>query len=214
MADGATLALPRTEAQAGASLKRYARRRSTTAILMTLPLIAVIGGLVAWPAGYAIYLSPLNRRMTLFIGLTNFEILLDSDSFRMVIFQSMFFAITAVILKAASGFWLAHMLHHIPTKGQRKWRGMLLVPWVIPPAFSRRRSLMSKRSARHLPVCAVNVSGASNRHGPRDSFRRPATISAALVVSGTIRCIPCFGTQSLPVSGHFFLRIMIAFGDP
>ena len=23
-----------------------------------------------------------------------------------------------------------------PAKGQRKWRGMLLVPWVIPPAMS------------------------------------------------------------------------------
>jgi multiple sugar transport system permease protein len=40
------------------------------------------------------------------------------------------------VLKALIGFWLAHMLHHIPTKGQRKWRGMLLVPWVIPPALS------------------------------------------------------------------------------
>jgi multiple sugar transport system permease protein len=27
-------------------------------------------------------------------------------------------------------------VHNIPTKGQRKWRGMLLVPWVIPPAMS------------------------------------------------------------------------------
>jgi multiple sugar transport system permease protein len=74
--------------------------------------------------------------MTQFIGLGNFEILLDSETFRMVIFQSIFFAVTAVILKALIGFWLAHMLHHLPTKGQRKWRGMLLVPWVIPPALS------------------------------------------------------------------------------
>ena len=42
----------------------------------------------------------------------------------------------AVLAKALIGFWLAHMLHHIPTKGQRKWRGMLLVPWVIPAAMS------------------------------------------------------------------------------
>lgn len=136
MADGASLAMPRADAPGGASLKRFARRRSTIAFLMTLPLIAVIGGLVVWPAGYAIWLSTLNRRMTQFIGLGNFEILLDSETFRMVIFQSMFFAITAVILKALIGFWLAHMLHHLPTKGQRKWRGMLLVPWVIPPALS------------------------------------------------------------------------------
>jgi multiple sugar transport system permease protein len=136
MADGATIPLQGVEGGSGASLKRFARRRSTIAFLMALPLIAVIGGLVAWPAGYAIYLSTLNRRMTSFIGLGNFEILLDSETFRMVIFQSVFFAVTAVILKALIGFWLAHMLHHLPAKGQRKWRGMLLVPWVIPPALS------------------------------------------------------------------------------
>ena len=118
------------------SLQRFARRRSTIAFLMTLPLIAVIGGLVAYPAAYAIYLSMLNRRMTAFIGLEQFAILLDTDTFYMVILQSCIFAVTAVLLKALIGFWLAHMLHDIPAKGQRKWRGMLLVPWVIPPALS------------------------------------------------------------------------------
>jgi multiple sugar transport system permease protein len=34
------------------------------------------------------------------------------------------------------GFIVAHFVHNIPSKGQRKWRGMLLVPWVIPPAMS------------------------------------------------------------------------------
>jgi multiple sugar transport system permease protein len=84
---------------------------------MTLPLLAVIGGLVAWPAAYAMYLSTLNRRMTAFIGLENFAILLENDTFRMVIWQSCIFAITAVIAKALIGFWLAHMLHHIPPRG-------------------------------------------------------------------------------------------------
>jgi multiple sugar transport system permease protein len=127
---------PAAPATGGMTLQRFARRRSTIAFLMALPLIAVIAGLVAWPAGYAIYLSTLNRRMTSFIGLGNFEILLDSETFRMVIWQSCLFAITAVALKALLGFWLAHMLHHIPTKGQRVWRGMLLLPWVVPPALS------------------------------------------------------------------------------
>lgn len=118
------------------SLQRLARRRSTIAFVMTLPLILIVAGLVAYPAAYAIYLSTLNRRMTANIGLGNFEILLDTETFWMVIWQSCFFAITAVLLKALIGFWLAHMLHHIPAKGQRKWRGMLLIPWVIPPALS------------------------------------------------------------------------------
>jgi len=136
MADGSTLVMQGAPPRPAGSLQRFAQRRSTIALFMTLPLIAVIGGLVAWPAGYAMYLSTLNRRMTAFIGLENFAILLESETFRMVIFQSVFFAVTAVILKALIGFWLAHMLHHIPSKGQRKWRGMLLIPWVIPPALS------------------------------------------------------------------------------
>jgi len=118
------------------SLQRFARRRSTIAFVMTTPLLAVIIGLVAYPAAYGIYLSMLNRRMTEFAGTLNFELLFESDTFWMVAFQSCFFAITAVLLKALIGFWLAHMLHHVPDKGQRKWRGMLLVPWVIPPALS------------------------------------------------------------------------------
>jgi multiple sugar transport system permease protein len=54
----------------------------------------------------------------------------------MVVWQSCIFAITAVIFKALIGFIVAHIVHNIPLKGQRKWRGMLLVPWVIPPAMS------------------------------------------------------------------------------
>jgi len=146
MAADGTLAVT-TAAGAGSgratSLQRFARRRSTIAFLMTLPLLVVVVGLVGYPAAYGIYLSTLNRRMTAFMegdwlptGLGNFEILFGSDTFWMVVWQSCIFAISAVLLKALIGFWLAHMLHHIPTKGQRKWRGMLLVPWVIPPALS------------------------------------------------------------------------------
>jgi multiple sugar transport system permease protein len=137
-ADGTiTAGAPRLAGHGRATtLQRFARRRSTIAFLMTLPLIIVVAGLVAYPAGYGMYLSTLNRRMTENIGFGNFEILFDSDTFWNVAWQSCIFAITAVVLKALIGFWLAHMLHDIPAKGQRKWRGMLLIPWVIPPALS------------------------------------------------------------------------------
>jgi len=53
-----------------------------------------------------------------------------------VVYQSILFALTAVVFKVLIGFIAAHMVNNIPAKGQRKWRGMLLVPWVIPPALS------------------------------------------------------------------------------
>ncbi|MFN7001642.1 MAG: sugar ABC transporter permease, partial [Elioraea tepidiphila] len=75
------------------SLQRFARRRSTIAFVMTLPLLAVIVGLVAYPALFGIYLSMLNRRMTEFVGFLNYEILIESETFWNVFFQSCFFAI-------------------------------------------------------------------------------------------------------------------------
>jgi multiple sugar transport system permease protein len=103
---------------------------------MALPLLILIFTLVAYPAGYAVYLATLNKGMTKFVGFGNFDFLFGRETFWMVVYQSCLFAITAVIFKAIIGFVVAHFVHNIPSKGQRKWRGMLLIPWVIPPAMS------------------------------------------------------------------------------
>ena len=103
---------------------------------MTLPLILLIGILVVYPAFYSLHLATLNKSMQHFVGLGNFEFLFKRDTFWLVVKQSCIFAISAVFFKALIGFIVAHFVHNIPAKGQRKWRGMLLVPWVIPPAMS------------------------------------------------------------------------------
>jgi multiple sugar transport system permease protein len=74
--------------------------------------------------------------MTKFVGFGNFQFLFKRNTFWMVVEQSCIFAVTAVIFKALIGFIVAHFAHNIPSRRQRKWRGMLLVPWVIPPAMS------------------------------------------------------------------------------
>jgi multiple sugar transport system permease protein len=136
MADIAARGSITVSADGRSSLHKLMQRKSTIAFLMTLPLILLILVLVAYPAGYAVYLAMLNKGMTRFVGLGNFAFLFGRDTFWMVVYQSCLFAITAVIFKAIIGFVVAHFVHNIPTKGQRKWRGMLLVPWVIPPAMS------------------------------------------------------------------------------
>jgi multiple sugar transport system permease protein len=117
-------------------LRRFARRKSTIAFLMALPLILLIASLVIYPALYAIWLSMLNKSLERFVGLANFKFLFTRETFWMVVEQSCIFAIGAVIFKALIGFCVAHFVHNVPAKGQRKWRGMLLIPWVIPPAMS------------------------------------------------------------------------------
>ena len=124
------------QSSAGQDLRLFLRRRSTIAVLMCLPLIVIIAGLVIYPAFYSIYLSMLNKAQTRFIGLSNFSFLLSRDVFRMVVEQTAIFAISAVFFKALIGLITAHLINNLPAKGQRKWRGMLLVPWVIPLALS------------------------------------------------------------------------------
>src|SRR5882757_3153551 len=119
-----------------ASLRNTLKRKSTAAFLMTLPLIILIGLLVIYPAFYSLHLATLNKSMQRFIGFGNFEFLFRRETFWLVVKQSCIFAITAVVFKALIGFIVAHFVHNVPANGQRKWRGMLLVPWVIPPAMS------------------------------------------------------------------------------
>jgi multiple sugar transport system permease protein len=117
-------------------LRNALGRKSSVAFFMTLPLILLIGVLVIYPALYAIHLATLNKAMTKFVGWGNFQFLFKRDTFWLVVEQSCIFAITAVIFKALIGFIVAHFAHNVPANKQRRWRGMLLVPWVIPPAMS------------------------------------------------------------------------------
>src|SRR5437764_14990891 len=126
----------RAPARKRSSLRKTMQRKSTIAFFMALPLILLIALLVIYPALYSLHLATLNKTMQRFVGLSNFTFLFKRETFWMVVQQSCIFAITAVIFKALIGFIVAHFVHNIPAKGQRKWRGMLLIPWVIPPAMS------------------------------------------------------------------------------
>ena len=117
-------------------MRKLLRRKSTIAFAMALPLLFIIASLVIYPAFYSIYLATLNKSMEHFVGLGNFGFLFTRETFWMVVKQSVIFAVSAVFFKALIGFFVAHFVHNVPAKGQRKWRGMLLVPWVIPPAMS------------------------------------------------------------------------------
>src|ERR1700691_4041589 len=119
-----------------ASLRTALKRKSTSAFLMTLPLIILILVLVIYPAFYSLHLATLNKSMQRFVGLGNFQFLFKRETFWLVVEQSCIFAITAVVFKALIGLILAHFVNNVPARGQRLWRGMLLVPWVIPPAMS------------------------------------------------------------------------------
>jgi multiple sugar transport system permease protein len=120
----------------GTYLRNFWYARSTLAFLFCMPLIAIIGGLIIYPFFYSIHLSMLNKSETEFVGLDNFLFLMDRATFWMVVRQSILFTVVAVMFKALIGFVCAHLIHNVSQRGQRIWRGLMLVPWVIPPALS------------------------------------------------------------------------------
>ena len=99
------------------TLQKFARRKSTIAFLMALPLIMIVACLVVYPAFYSIHLATLNKSMQHFVGFGNFEFLFKRNTFWMVVEQSMLFAVTAVIFKAVVGFIVAHFVHNLPAQG-------------------------------------------------------------------------------------------------
>ena len=127
---------PPTRSQPVSRWRKFIGRKSTVGVLMCVPLLALVFGLVAYPAAYAMFLAMLNKAETEFVGLDNFFFLFKRDTFWMVVRQSVMFALVAVLFKVLIGLIAAHAINTIPAKGQRKWRGMMLVPWVIPPALS------------------------------------------------------------------------------
>ncbi len=112
------------------------RQKPRIAFFMCLPLIIMVTCLIIYPFFYSIFLATLNKAETKFVGLANFFFLFKRETFWLVVQQSIFFALVAVFFKALIGFIAAHSINELPSKGQRKWRGMLLIPWVIPPALS------------------------------------------------------------------------------
>src|SRR5450432_296855 len=136
MADTAIRTMSAPVVRKRSTMRKFARRRSMVAGVMALPLIVLIAALVIYPALFSIHLATLNKSMQRFVGFDNFTFLFKRNTFWMVVRQSCIFALTAVFFKALIGLIVAHFVHNIPAKGQRKWRGMLLIPWVIPPAMS------------------------------------------------------------------------------
>jgi multiple sugar transport system permease protein len=115
---------------------KFLRRRPTLAFLLCMPLLGLVFSLIVYPFFYSIYLSMLNRRETRFVEFANYLFLFKRDTFWMVVRQSVLFTLTAVFFKALIGFIMAHLIDAVPTHRQRVWRGLALIPWVMPPALS------------------------------------------------------------------------------
>jgi multiple sugar transport system permease protein len=106
--------------------------------LLISPAFLFLLILLAYPFVLAIFLSLTDKRLGAtpnFIGLNNFIILAATPLFWKVFWNSMVYTVVTLVLKAIGGMVAAFLLNR-DFVGRRFARAALLLPWIVPTAFS------------------------------------------------------------------------------
>jgi len=112
--------------------RRASSRDTGTAALFLLPLFVLVVALIAYPFYRAIWLSFTDKLVGYperFVGLRNYAYLIQDDTFRQVIRNSLVFTAGSVSLKILSGLAMALVLNGV-WRWRNFFRGMLLLPWI------------------------------------------------------------------------------------
>jgi ABC-type sugar transport system permease subunit len=112
--------------------------------LLSLPIILIIFGLVAYPFGYSVWLSLNDIKLGgegTFVGLNNYyKLLFDTearvhDQFMNSVRVSLYYTIMALLFKFVVGL-VAALILHANIRGRNLWRALLFLPWAIPAVVS------------------------------------------------------------------------------
>ncbi len=102
------------------------------------PALGLLLVFLTYPLGLGIWLSFTDTKIGgagKYIGLDNFEYLLEDPQFWGAVFYSVFYTAVATFGKFALGLWLALLLNnHVPFKSLL--RAIILLPWIVPTVLS------------------------------------------------------------------------------
>src|SRR5256714_3177114 len=113
-------------------------RRAWFGPALVVPAAALLGLLLAYPLGLGVWLGFEDAKIGspgTFIGLENYQYLLDDPVFRLTAIDTALYTIVTVVLKLALGLGLALVLNQ-RFAGVRFWRSVLLLPYVVPTVLS------------------------------------------------------------------------------
>src|SRR5712671_861620 len=122
------------EARSSASLGRG----GSFGPLLVVPAAILLVGLLAYPLGLGVWLGFKDAKIGApgtFIGLENYQYLLEDPVFRLTVVNTALYTVVTVILKLALGLGLALVLNQ-KFAGVRFWRSVLLLPYVVPTVLS------------------------------------------------------------------------------
>lgn len=122
----------------GTSVSRLLHKDSSLGYVLLGPGFVFLAMMMAYPFVYAVYLSFTNKQMgapATFTGWENYAKLLSTSLFWKTVNNSLVYTVVALVLKLFGGLALAVMLNR-PFIGQRVFKAMLLLPWIMPTVFS------------------------------------------------------------------------------
>ena len=103
-----------------------------------LPAAGLLLVFLTYPLGLGIWLAFTDTtigRGGQWVGIENFEYLLEDPIFWSAVFYSVFYTAVATVGKFGLGLWLALLLnHHLPFKSIL--RAIILLPWIVPTVLS------------------------------------------------------------------------------
>ncbi|HYI83948.1 MAG TPA: sugar ABC transporter permease [Acetobacteraceae bacterium] len=107
-------------------------------LMCMLPAAGLLLVFLTYPLGLGIWLAFTDTtigRSGQWIGIENFEYLMEDPIFWSAVFYSVFYTAVATIGKFGLGLWLALLLNnHLPFKSIL--RAIILLPWIVPTVLS------------------------------------------------------------------------------
>jgi multiple sugar transport system permease protein len=107
-------------------------------VICLLPAVGLLLTFLTYPLGLGIWLAFTDTtigRAGIWVGIENFEFLMEDPLFWNAVFFSVFYTTLATVGKFGLGLWLALLLNnHLPFKSLL--RAIILLPWIVPTVLS------------------------------------------------------------------------------
>ncbi|MBV8624992.1 MAG: sugar ABC transporter permease [Herbaspirillum sp.] len=119
-------------------LSRFLNNRNVLGMLFMAPAVILLVVFLTYPLGLGIWLGFTDTKIGgegSFIGLDNYTYLAGDSLALLSLFNTVFYTVSASILKFGLGLWLAILLNkNVPLK--TFFRAIVLLPWIVPTALS------------------------------------------------------------------------------
>jgi multiple sugar transport system permease protein len=169
-----------------------------TSFLFITPAAIVVLAIVAYPLGYAIWLSLTNSRVGSpghFIGLGNYISLFQDSTFLRTVGNTLVYTLGGLVVKLALGLVVALALNRIRI-GRNVVSGVLLFPWIIPTVISSLvwKWMLDGSSTGIINYVLVNLHLVER---PVDWLGTSTLAMLSVIMVGVWREVPFFGISLL-----------------